>query len=89
MPSTPLSPLNSPGSAQPRTQARSFAWFCVLLLSILASALHAAEVGVIGGAVSNNATGNLLEGARIVDALPLNATGKVQKFKLREIAGEA
>ena len=42
-----------------------FSLVVALAASLLASSVHAAEVGIISGTVSNTATGNLLEGAKI------------------------
>jgi TonB-dependent receptor len=48
--------------------ARAFAWLLalgILAAGFLSSFAHAAEAGSVTGAVSNTATGNLLEGARV------------------------
>ncbi len=43
----------------------SLSLLCVAALTLLSSGMRAAEAGVISGAVSNSATGNMLEGAAV------------------------
>src|SRR5688572_4376065 len=48
------------------TRGMNFArWSLAALLALAAPRIHAADTGVIAGTVSNAATGNLLEGARV------------------------
>jgi iron complex outermembrane recepter protein len=48
-----------------QTLRRFFPFIIGLFAALVSQPVHAAEIGVITGAVSNTATGNMLEGARV------------------------
>lgn len=67
--------------------ARLFALLTGLAYAFASPLAHAADAGSVTGSVSNTATGNLLEGARItVPALGLNAlTDNSGRFVLADV----
>jgi iron complex outermembrane receptor protein len=81
----PLSPLPSRISAERRPLQR-FRFFLSLLCAVVAPRMHSAEVGSIAGSVSNTATGNNLEGAR-VEIPKLNITALTDNTGRYQLTG--